>query len=169
MKNQFSSPILSLDGQFIDQWFGVEMAFSETEDPKQNPLVWKDPSIPFQQFFEIGVMIGGNWHVFYTEQNDDEWGLGIFNREPIIDMDEGKEDGIYRNSELTELPTGRIEEVELEFSDVGNIRAISFDLSSARVKLIAGEVYEDSIGSFSVKFMDESVLMQTEFPEKTVI
>ena len=154
-QNHFCETVSLIKGLSIAEWFGVEMAFLDGEQTQTGEPVWSTDCIPYKQFLEIGFRTQNSWRIFHTEQNGDEWGLGLFERAPIPT----EESSLFRNVSLNEFPTGKIFDCRVATNDCGNISQIAIKIEETNVVIRPGEIYVDENGKFSPQFMDESVLV----------
>ena len=78
-----------------------------------------------------------------------------------------EESSIFRTRDLQELPSGSVNEVHVALRD-NNIASVELLVEDKRVSLLAGEVYEQHDGTFSVLAMDENILVQVDGRRPTV-
>jgi hypothetical protein len=165
--------ITELNGSIIDRWSGVEMALgggNEVLDECANrdgvlrttPLVWRHPSIPFIQFTHLDLSLNDGRIVRIIAEAkgvSDSYGLRLEHLQSQNSPASAPDHPIYRNRELTELPTGAVRvEVVRESSSLAAID-VCLNISGVAVRLVAGEVYERD-GRFEIVEADESILMQ---------
>ena len=142
--------IESLCGARVDGWAAVEMAFRE--DPAQ----FVEPGVDCLQLLTLHAKLEYRTVAFSTYQDDHAFGLRL--DAPVLPLDPGSWQGIYRFSDNTSLPTGLLERVSVGRSERGNIREITLTLGGEDLVLLAAEVYEDHDGSLFVCLDDASVL-----------
>jgi hypothetical protein len=162
MSDRVESQLLSLRsliGSTISQWTCIEMAFNESDD--DSDLIWHHPTVPMLQLLVLYVRTNGTWHAISTYQSGDEWGICL-SRSDESPSDARNMSPIFRFRELPELPTGVIVDVLCNTNDHGNIASVDLRLHHKTINLLAGEIYEGRDGSFEIKFMDESLLVQTD-------
>jgi len=148
----------SLIGATISDWSGVEMALTEGCEGGE---IWEHLSVPYLQMFVIeATLVSGNCFRIYTDQADTIWGLSI--REgPLARGVELELSGIYREGDLSYLPRGHVEDVEVTIAD-GLIRCVTIIIGVSKIQFLPGEVYEEPNGNFRIVMQDESVLVQLD-------
>ncbi|WP_326536752.1 hypothetical protein [Pseudorhodoferax sp.] len=69
---------------------------------------------------------------------------------------------IYQTRELTELPKGPMQVVELRRDVSGCVVEMFLGVNSSVIRLLSGEVYEREEDQFEVVEVDESILIQVD-------
>ncbi|RZS44976.1 hypothetical protein EV193_101857 [Herbihabitans rhizosphaerae] len=143
----------SLRGRRVDAWDGVEMALRE------NGPQFEDPRVPCLQLLSVRASLDDDSAVSVTTyQNDAVFGLVVRSE---AQLDEGHWDGIYRVRQLTELPTGRVEQVAVVV-DEGVLAEVRLLIDARPLLLMAGELHETVTGDLVFHRLDESVLAFTD-------
>ncbi|MFI5613584.1 hypothetical protein [Amycolatopsis sp. NPDC051903] len=148
----------SLRGRRVESWTGVEMAFRE------DPPRFTDPGVHCLQLLGLRAqMDSGRVLTITTYQYDSPDDL-LFGLRPNPDYDvsdDGSHRGSYRWRALTELPTGRVDDVAT-FRDEGVLAEIRLQIEGQPLLLIAGEFDETPEGGLLLHPLDDSVLAFTE-------
>ncbi|NQV22915.1 MAG: hypothetical protein HQ518_00985 [Rhodopirellula sp.] len=131
------------------------------EPVAESDLIWLHPSVPMFQMLALFGCVHGTWHEFSTYQDDDEFGICI-KRLDASAMHVEELSPIYRYRSAHELPTGVISDASYRQNDRRNIASIHLRVNGKAIELSSGEIYECQDGSFEIKMMDESVLVQID-------
>ena len=162
----------NFEGCVVSKWYGAEMALNEPSlGSGDKPLIWHHDSVPFLQFgLFLHFCADAKWHSIRTFQNDQAWGIGVtksvecplWKQENYVVMDGIEVPSIFRAREVAELPLGKVQSVTVKKFDSVNIAAVTFQINGCFVDILAGEVYEQADGTFSLLFEDESLLVQVD-------
>jgi len=152
--------ILNLKGAVIDEWLICEMALFEDGDLGYPEF--EHPDCPFIQAQVIQMRLSnGRFVGVSTYQDNDIFGILVEQSpqprlvyEPFVD-----DKSIYRFSNVSKLPLGLIEDVSVARDKEHNVTEILLSISSQKVTLKAGEVYEEDNNRYQIKECDESVLL----------
>jgi hypothetical protein len=148
--------------QNVVRWIGTELAFSEGSE--DSPTIWQHPSISFLQFLRLDAFLDCGRVLTLLSQLDDGcnfFGIYIENSLTHLLENEPHESGsIYRNREVPEIPAGRVFLTESKLDNSGNVIEISISIGNSTVRMISGEVYEGTDGSFWIAEVDECILVQ---------
>ena len=149
----------ALRGEVVVGWAGTEMAIRDA-GPSGEPQ-FGESEIPFLQLRSLYLAFeSGGTRVIRLEQTDNSWRHHVHRRGIWrIARRRLRRRGIYWTRTLTELPTGRIESVNVGTDDEGNIAEMSLLMGNNRIIITSGEVYEELDGSLRVVRPDESVLV----------
>jgi len=151
---QIEKGFSQLKGEAAVKWDCVEMALSE------DPVQWYSPDIEYLQCARVDIHLeNGKTFSLMTYQDDDEFGLFINMDMPPVNIVESPE-SIFRYRELVELPAGLITEVSIKKNPSGNIAALDLFVNENKVSFIAAEVDLHPDGSYCIREMDESILIQ---------
>ena len=150
----------SLAGQRIVAASCIEMAFG---GDRGQPL-FQHPGLPFVQVMVLELVLsdGGSLHVATWMDEDARCGLLLRPAAPGDALQPGAHDApdsIYRHRRLTECPAGMVVDVGPTLTDRGVVSEVRLGFGGAGLHLVAGEVYEDGDGRFTVRKDDESVLI----------
>lgn len=148
-----TSALEGLNGHTVTAWSGIEMALDE----RAGGHVWRDPAVPMLQLNYLHGATSAGGFSLATAEDDDTWGLYLL-ESGEEDTEEFDADAAFRRRDLTELPTGRISDLQIEM-DGDNIAVITFDVDGKGVSLRAGKVVAED-GAFTVRPMDEAILVQ---------
>ena len=152
----------ALKGRVVTGWRACEMALGGDEDGPPEALIWHHPAVPMLQLYKLDIELADGLVAVRIAQADDIWGLYL----PTQASDLGPDllGSIFRARPLSELPTGRIDGVEVAVED-DMVASVDLIVAGRRVSLVTGEVYEEAEG-FRVERCDESILVQVdgEFP-----
>ena len=157
--------IYSLQGQQLETASIIEMAILESG---ANGLPqYTHPKCPFIQAQVIEwILSDGVVGRFYTYQTDYRWGiqLNFFPASTSRLTCDRDPQSIFRMTDV-ELPTGRINQIDLKLDSQNNVSRIYFTIGDAELLFVAGEVYEEENG-ISILLEDESILI---FPDPSQI
>ena len=153
--------ILKLKGKTVKRFVGVEMAIIEQGEGGLPQFT--HPNVPCLQVDPLYLDLESEASIkFITYQNDDTWGLYLsaLEKDELITLYAESPDNIFRTRELFELPTGRIEHVEVKRDSNGEITEVLLRIGVLDILLVAGEIYE-TLDEAGVEFVkgDESVLV----------
>lgn len=143
-----------LKGAVVTKWECIEMALSE------DPILWDSPEINYLQCARIDIQFENRTPLsLITCQNDDEFGLYLNgNLSPVKIPDDPHR--IFKYRILHELPLGTISEVLPWKNLSNNIATVYITIDENTISFIAAEVYQHQDGSFFIREMDESILVQ---------
>lgn len=148
----------SLRGKTITRWVGIEMALRETDDGIPE---FRHRSVNYLQMSRLDAELKDEQTArIMTSQNDTVFGLVRFDHLADIHAhtDEvGTE--FYCDRFVTELPIELVDDVKV-LTDSDVIAAVHISIGADRISMFAGEVYDDYDNIYSVRFLDESVLVQ---------
>ena len=154
----------ALVGRTVVGYSATEMAFVE-EGPDGVP-VFGGADAPFRQLDWLRLHLsGGDSVVVQTYQADYSFGLCKAEREAATGprfRAEFESGSIFRAADLTSLPSGEVERVEVELDGEGEVSVVSLAVAGSVLELVAGEVHERRSGPPAVHFGDESVLVFTD-------
>jgi hypothetical protein len=157
---RLSREFAALRGRRVESWVGVEMALRESG--ADGLPQFEDPTIPFLQLWGLQALLAGGGALRVgNDQDDDRWGLWPRPGADIRFEAEAVWDGIYRRRPLTELPTGRVEQVTTLVDD-GLLTEVGLRINGRPLLLIAGEVREMPRGGLRFHRLDDSVLVFTD-------
>ncbi|WP_433789051.1 hypothetical protein [Actinoplanes sp. CA-252034] len=151
-----TATFLAMRDQTVASWHGVEMAVRGGDEgtPEYN-----GPDVPCLQLLALdAVRPDGTAVNITTYQNDLSFGMWA-NAGAVCDRDDRGRG--YRRRALTELPTGRIVEVEVYLDD-DVLAEVRIQIADNELLLVAGESYEDWSGGLEWHRLDESVLVFTD-------
>ena len=175
-----SSPVLPIEwlhGRKAAAWSGVEMALGggatdlETSAPEDGkwdttPPIWRVAEVPFAQFVQIDIDLSDGSVVQLASQLDD--GSGFHGLYLLLLGNTGikhraSEPGsIYRVVSLPTVPIGELAVSVLRRDDSNAVIEAEIAVGATKLRLISAEVYERDDGSFEIREVDESVLLQVE-------
>ncbi|MBI1323089.1 hypothetical protein GC170_07865 [bacterium] len=116
--------------------------------------------MPFLQCTRVFVRtLALGWVFFDTFLDDDPWGIYAGR---VASIPEYVNEGIYREDDLDDLPTGKIDKVEVCVTDRGNIDRIMLSVKGWRIWLVAAEAYEQMDGSLKLMDWDEQLFLFTD-------
>ncbi len=97
---------------------------------------------------------------FVTSQDNDLFGIVRFDELADVPVhNEEDRSGFFCTRKVFELPTGKIKEVRVVVESQV-ISEVHITMDADRISLFAGEVYEDHDLKYTVRFLDECVLVQ---------
>lgn len=158
--------IYSLQGQQLETANIIEMAILESG--KNGLPQYTHPKCPFIQAQVIEwILSDGVVARFYTYQTEDaRWAIRLEffpASTPRLTCDRNPP-STFRLADV-DLPTGRINQVDLKLDSQNNVSRIYFTIGDAELLFVAGEVYEEENG-ISILLEDESILI---FPDPSQI
>ncbi|WP_280443422.1 hypothetical protein [Nocardia brasiliensis] len=149
-----------LRGKRVESWAGVEMAFRE--DVAGIGPQFEDPEVPCLQLWGLLASLDdGSTFTVSSYQDGVNFGLCSDQKHTHEKLqDEGLWDGIYRLRRLTELPTGRVDQVTVYVDAVDSVLAeVHLQIGQRPILLVAGELDETWGGELVFSRLDESVLV----------
>ena len=97
-----------------------------------------------------------------TAQVDDLWFLGI-NQSPHAPATiECAPNSIFREREVSELPIGSIDDVQIHLNDQNYVERLELTIKDHNITIQPGEIYEEARTDPRIVFLDESLLIQVD-------
>jgi hypothetical protein len=162
---EFMRKFMSLRGKRVLSWSGIETALFE-EGPDGAPQ-FEVEGVPFMQLGVLYLALEDSVVMCIGTAENGYGGCGLSasvgGRRSVLPVgSDSPSSGIDREADLRSMPKCRVSEVDLRFSDAGDISEVLFIFEDdRRILLIAGEAYPRWDGGLDFHRDDESVLLFT--------
>lgn len=148
----------SLRGKTITRWIGIEMALRDTDDGIPE---FRHPTVNYLQLSRLDAELKDEQTArFLTSQNEVVFGIVRFDH--LADIHAHSDElgtEFFCDRFISELPAGLVKDVKVRL-DSEVIAEVQLYIGADCISMFAGEIYDDHDNKYSVRFLDENVLVQ---------